>query len=116
MHLGFIKTNCFIDDVVKKIAKHLPEYQQYIKSLKSDGYTIVGYIRKSPGSEPLAKRTKLLATMKTKLEERSLVDIVFASSCCRASDPFEKRDQKGDTISEKLDVAGNVQRKLPYLL
>lgn len=86
-------------------------YQNHIKVLKSDGYTIVGYIRKSPGSEVKETRHNLLQAMSLKLKERSLVDVVFASPCCRASDPIERRDQKSNEVMEGLDVTGNVQGK-----
>ncbi|KAL4214816.1 hypothetical protein AB4K20DRAFT_1982890 [Rhizopus microsporus] len=71
----------FIDDV-KKISQFLPVYQKHIKILKDGGFTIIGYIRKFPGSEAKETRNNLLRTMSSKLKERSLVDAVFASPCC----------------------------------
>jgi hypothetical protein len=47
--------------------------------------------------------------MSSKLKERSLADVVFASPCCRASDPIERRDLKTNEEMEGLDVSGNVQ-------
>ncbi|RCH78337.1 hypothetical protein CU097_001944, partial [Rhizopus azygosporus] len=77
--------------------------------LKDDGYTIIGYIRKSPGSEAKETRNSLLQAMNSKLKKRSLVDVVFASPCCRASDPFKRRDLKTNEEMEEFDVSGNVQ-------
>ncbi|CEG68830.1 hypothetical protein RMATCC62417_05012 [Rhizopus microsporus] len=87
----------------------LPLYQNHIKILKDDGYTIIGYIRKSPGSEAKETRNNLLQAMSSKLKERSLVDVVLASPCCRAFDPIERRDLKTNEEMEGLDVSGNVQ-------
>ncbi|KAI8973790.1 hypothetical protein BDF20DRAFT_824203, partial [Mycotypha africana] len=98
-----------IDEVVQSIVCFLPLYQNHIRVLKKDGFTVIGYMRKSPGSEAKETRLSLLRNMSIKLKERSLVDEVFASPCCRASDPIEKRDFKNTEEMKGLDVSGNTQ-------
>ncbi|KAI7892940.1 uncharacterized protein EV154DRAFT_561857 [Mucor mucedo] len=92
----------FVDDVADKINNYLPSYQSYIKKLKEEGYTIIGYIRKSPGKEPDDRRRQLLKTMSLNLKERSLVDVVFASPCSRASDPVQSRDQNQHPLLDQI--------------
>ncbi|KAI8099225.1 uncharacterized protein BX664DRAFT_289216 [Halteromyces radiatus] len=104
----------FQGDVANKIATYLPTYQKHIKSLKDDGYTVIGYIRKSPETETMETRHRLLHSMSSRLQERSLVDMVFASSCCRASDAIEERDLDNKS-AEKLDVAGDTQEMLTFI-
>jgi hypothetical protein len=101
----------FVDDVAYKIGNYLPLYQNYIKKLKEEGHTIIVYIRKSPGKELDDKRRQLLEAMNVKLKERSLVDVVFASPCCQASDPMESRDKKWHVLLDQLDVMGSAQGK-----
>ncbi|SAM09788.1 hypothetical protein [Absidia glauca] len=77
-NLNVVK-NEYLDDVANKVVKHLPRYQNHIKALKKDGYCVIGYIRKSPGSETVETRLDLLHTMSLRLKERSLVNVVFAT-------------------------------------
>lgn len=99
----------FVDDVAYKINNYLPSYQNFIKKLKEEGHTIIGYIRKSPGKEPDDRRRKLLNSMSSNLKERSLVDVVFASPCSQASDPMESRDLKEHPLLNQIDAAGSTQ-------
>ncbi|ORE10767.1 hypothetical protein BCV72DRAFT_198876 [Rhizopus microsporus var. microsporus] len=41
------KTAQGFNDIINGIVEHLPRYQLFIKSLKEDGYLVVGYARKS---------------------------------------------------------------------
>jgi phosphoserine phosphatase len=44
-----IDVNCtFVDSTVENITKYLPAYQKLIQNLKEEGYTVIGYVRKSP--------------------------------------------------------------------
>ncbi|KAI8328574.1 hypothetical protein BC941DRAFT_363650, partial [Chlamydoabsidia padenii] len=45
----------YIDNAANKITNYFPRYRDHIKVLKKEGYTIIGYIRKSPGSEPVTR-------------------------------------------------------------
>ncbi|ORX52664.1 hypothetical protein DM01DRAFT_1306345 [Hesseltinella vesiculosa] len=99
----------YLDDIATKLVQYLPQYQNYIRALKDDGYTLIGYIRKSPGPESTETRVNLLRSMCKSLEGRSLVDFVFASYSCRASDPIEERDTKPNEAMKQLNVSGHTQ-------
>ncbi|KAG2192432.1 hypothetical protein INT46_000764 [Mucor plumbeus] len=105
----------FVDDVAYKINNYLPSYQNYMKKLKEEGHTIIGYIRKSPGKEPDDRRRQLLEAMSLNLKERSLVDVVFASPCCQASDPMESRDKKQHALLDQIGAAGSTQGEAYHL-
>ena len=97
---------------LKKISKYLPKYQKYVNSLKNKGFSIIGYARKSPGNDNEANRVRCLRSMCDRLVERSLVDAVFTSSCCKAADPLAERDMiKNTDILTTLNVAGDMQDK-----
>lgn len=83
---------------------------QYINNLKHEGHTIVGYVRKSPGSETNETRIRLWQTMIERLKNRSSVNEVFGSPCSKASEPLEERDKKKNGyVMSKLDLAGTTQ-------
>ena len=71
---------------------------------------IIGYARKSPGSEKKDTRIALLSTMMNLLRSRSMVDKVFISLCSRTSEPIADRD-KSDTLAVK-DADGTTQGKM----
>jgi hypothetical protein len=73
---------------------YLPNYKEHIKKLKGDDFTVKGYARKAPGPENNEARIRLLQTMVNHLYERSLVQTVFVSPCCKVSDSMEARDSK----------------------
>ena len=83
-----------------------------MNSLKTEGFTIIGYARKSPSNDHKVNRVRCLRSMCGRLAERSLVDAIFISSCCKAADPLAERDmiQDGDILNT-LNVAGNMQGK-----
>ncbi|KAG0182894.1 hypothetical protein DFQ28_001820, partial [Apophysomyces sp. BC1034] len=88
-----------------------------MKSLKKEGYTLVGYCRKSPGQEIDGDRIRLLQQMVNRLSDRSLVEKVFVSCCSSASDLLLERDLKnGKVIIEALEgVEGDTQDLVHYL-
>ncbi|KAG0937917.1 hypothetical protein G6F29_008452 [Rhizopus arrhizus] len=47
----FVIKDKFIVDTLKNITTYMHDYQQYIKSLKEQNFCIIGYARKSNGSE-----------------------------------------------------------------
>ncbi|KAI7875701.1 hypothetical protein K492DRAFT_136204, partial [Lichtheimia hyalospora FSU 10163] len=63
-----------------------------------NGFPIIGYARKSPGSEKKDTRIALLSTMMNLSRSRSMVDKVFISLCSRTSEPIADRD-KSDTLA-----------------
>lgn len=113
MHQSVCLTNIqvhFLDDVANKIANYLPRYQNYIESLKNEGYTIIGYARKSPSIDHEDNGICLLQAMCDRLKERSMVDAVIVSVCCKAVDPIAERDLNKDEESlAKLDVVSDMQ-------
>ncbi|KAG1099408.1 hypothetical protein G6F62_009907 [Rhizopus arrhizus] len=106
----FVLKDQYIGPAAKTIIQYLPVYQKYIHKLKDEGYTIVGYARKSPTTDDNKNRIALLEAMCNKLKERSEVDHIFVSACSKASDPFIERDIKKDSESlAKLSAIGDTQ-------
>ncbi|EIE92218.1 hypothetical protein RO3G_17025 [Rhizopus delemar RA 99-880] len=68
------------------------DYQKHIRNLKEEGYSIIGYARKSKGKEEEEARLRLLQKMIDSLKNRSLVDQVFISICSGALSPIPSRD------------------------
>lgn len=70
----------FQGKVMKLIISYIPEYQNHIRTLKKEGYSIIiGYARNSKGKEDEEVRLRLLQKMIDSLRNRSLVDQVFTS-------------------------------------
>ena len=89
------------------------DYQQYIKSLKEQNFCIIGYARKSNGSEKEEVRVNLLHQMCNRLKSRSLVDHIFVSYSCKANDCIHERDQiKQEEIIAKLQADGDTGGKV----
>ncbi|ORZ07155.1 hypothetical protein BCR42DRAFT_336677 [Absidia repens] len=89
--------------MVGVIANYIPKYQTHINCIKSQGYAIVGYARKTPGPEGKQRRNNLLNRMVYCLKKRSLCDKVFVSSSCLASDSLVSRD-----VNEEINVLGEL--------
>lgn len=99
-------------EIVKRIVRFLTEYQTQIRNLKKQGFKILGYARKSEGTEDHETRIKLLNLMCRRLKERSLVDHVFVSYNSQASDPLAERDmEQKDELLAQLSAEGNTQGK-----
>jgi hypothetical protein len=99
---------CFTTaDTLKNVVSYLEEYQENIKNLKKEDYGVIGYSRKSKGSETEETRIKLLQPMCGCLRKRSLVDCVFVSYSCNASDLLHLRNKR----QEKALEDGNTQGK-----
>lgn len=60
--------------------------------LKEQGFTIVGYCRKSTQKRKSKNLVNLLQTMVVNLYERSLADFMFVSPMDNANTPFSLRD------------------------
>ncbi|KAI8991073.1 hypothetical protein BDF20DRAFT_20949 [Mycotypha africana] len=82
----FVLKRRYLDNLVKGIVSYIADYQSHIKNLKKEMFSIVGYVRKSPGSENESTRIKLLQRMVDCLINRSLVEKVFVSCRCSASE------------------------------
>ncbi|KAI9033890.1 hypothetical protein CLU79DRAFT_692379, partial [Phycomyces nitens] len=85
---------------------------KYPRTLKKQGYTVVGYARKLTSDEDTATRTRLLNAMSKRLKERSLVDRIFASYASQSNAQLSKRDLKTAMEQYKdLQAEGNTQGK-----
>ncbi|KAI9487111.1 MAG: hypothetical protein EXX96DRAFT_551861 [Benjaminiella poitrasii] len=113
----YILENVYYDDLINSICTYLPRYQESLKTLKKNGYEIIGYARKSPTGEDVTGRTRLLKSMISNLKERSFATKIFVSPCSWASTPLESRDLQPNSqaIMDDLDVDGNTQDLLTYL-
>ena len=97
----------------------LPQHQMAMSNLKKEGYTIVGYCRKSTQPrlrESLSYRVDCIQGMINNAYQRSLADCVFVSPIHNTVDPILERDKsiKHDSTSkeivDKLRVcSGNLQ-------
>lgn len=83
------------------MVSYFEEYEEYIKSLKKEGYSVINYARKSKGKETEDNRIKLLQLMCNCLRNRSLVDCVFVSYSCNASDPLHSKDKSQEPRAKK---------------
>jgi hypothetical protein len=104
-----------LENFVHAITQHLPHYQRTTLTLKKNNFEVIGYVRKSPGSEKPETRIRLLQQMVTNLKDRSLVDTFTVSPSCSSSYPFATRDVGSETavIMKKLEnVSGNTQGKI----
>ncbi|KAI8080518.1 hypothetical protein BDF21DRAFT_471767, partial [Thamnidium elegans] len=86
-----------VANVVKFIAEQLPLYQQTIQSFKNDGYSVIGYARKSRSKESDETHSNLLNKMCKKPKMRSMVDKVLVSFKTSSNDPIMERDLNDDS-------------------
>ncbi|KAK4509348.1 formin-binding protein [Mucor velutinosus] len=103
---------------INDIADCLPKYQEYIQQLKDQGYTMVGYCRKSKQTrEDSNDRQRLLQKQVERLKARSLVDKVFVSVYCKSSDPIANRDLKSSShiLNGLTGVDGDMQDLLKVI-
>ncbi|KAI9359899.1 hypothetical protein BD770DRAFT_426656 [Pilaira anomala] len=91
----------------KSTISYLEEYQEYIKSLKKENYSV----RESKeGKETEDTHVKLLQLMCNCLRNRSLVDCcVFVSCSCNASDTLHSRDKSQVKVLEDGNTRGNLK-------
>lgn len=106
-----ITYSLLIEGIIKSITTSIPCYQNYISSLKNQGCSIIGYARKSIGSNNDKNRKNLLNSMVQCLKERSLCDMVFVSWSCSATAEFASRDMNVNTdlLNELIGVDGDTQ-------
>ncbi|GAA5796711.1 hypothetical protein HPULCUR_002086 [Helicostylum pulchrum] len=95
-----------MEDVITNIEK----YQLSLKELKKENYKIIGYARKSKNEKNENIRIRLLNQMAQKLEERSLVDMVFMSPNTNSNEPITNRDvSKNNEMMSQLKANGDTQ-------
>ena len=87
-------------------------YQQSLKTLQNDEFEIVGYARKSPTTDNLDTRVRLLESMINNLRSRSFATRIYVSAYSRSSTPFLERNLKSDeTYKELNNIDGDTQDK-----
>ncbi|KAI8979871.1 hypothetical protein BDB01DRAFT_851999 [Pilobolus umbonatus] len=103
----------FIDKTVESIISSIEKYQLLLKELKDENHRIIGYARKSKNKKDDDSRIRLLNQMAQKLEERSLVDMVFMSPTTNSNEPISSRDiSKDNEMMSQLKAHGDTQGKL----
>ncbi|KAI7896737.1 uncharacterized protein EV154DRAFT_490691 [Mucor mucedo] len=114
----YVMKHEFRENIIKSITTAIPHYQNHISSLKKQGYSIIGYARKSVGFNNDNNRKSLLNGMVQCLKERSLCDKVFVSCSCSAGDELTSRDMNANTVgllNELIGVDGDTQSMLSYI-
>ncbi|KAG1592181.1 hypothetical protein G6F47_009514 [Rhizopus delemar] len=89
----------------------------YVKNLKKNNFTVIGYARKSPGQEHQEVRVGLIQKVVNKLYDTLLVDKVLVTTSSRANDTIRSRDTNGKNAQLTLlnQVHGNTQDLLEYI-
>lgn len=97
------------------MANYQKRYECYINKLKTDGFEIIGYARKSPGELSNDEREANLQNMIDCLRERSLAELTYVSPQCLAGSPIDSRDMPNAAEElEKMELnycAGSTQSK-----
>ncbi|CAO0803269.1 unnamed protein product [Mucor circinelloides] len=88
------------ESVARQILNVSATHQDRLHGYRSEGCTLIGYIRKLPGKKSARSRRQLLDSMVDKLTKNSSVDMVFGSYSSSASDElFTKRDTTTTTTA-----------------
>lgn len=74
-----------------------------LKTLQNDEFEIIGYARKSPTTDNLDTRVRLLESMINNSRSRSFATRIYVSVCSRSLTPFSERDLKNDKTYKKLN-------------
>ncbi|CDH48846.1 predicted protein [Lichtheimia corymbifera JMRC:FSU:9682] len=99
--------------VIKDIVQYRFGYHEYLRKQKEQGIKVIGYARKSKGEESLDDRTRLLRKMANNLQDRSLVDLVYASPPSSSNEKLANRNDNGVEAVEGTD--GTTQKLIEYL-
>lgn len=70
--------------LAQNISNYQYQYEEYIKSLKMDGFEVIGYARKSPTEIPEDKLKEILKNMISCLQSHSQVIDVYVSPSSRS--------------------------------
>ncbi|KAG1526670.1 hypothetical protein G6F47_004365 [Rhizopus delemar] len=95
----------------RKVLKDQNGSKAYVKNLKKNNFTGIGYARKSPGQEHQEVRVGLIQKVVNKLYDTLLVDKVLVTTSSRANDTIRSRDTNGKNAQLTLlnQVHGNTQ-------
>jgi hypothetical protein len=101
----------FADCLLNSICNYLTNYQQSLKRLQNEEeYEIIGYARKSPTTDDLNTRVRLLQSMTNNLRSRSFATRIYFSASSRCSTPFQERDLRNNEAYNQLNnVDGNTE-------
>ena len=92
-----MKTNNAKEQVVLDVKKHLVQYRQEVTDMKNRGISIVGYVRKSPGSDK-SDDTRTRLTKDDRPSVRTLPsDQVYVSPICKSNASFSTSDMPRPT-------------------
>ncbi|KAI7900693.1 uncharacterized protein BX663DRAFT_438979, partial [Cokeromyces recurvatus] len=106
----------YIAKTIERIVLYLHNYQTEIQTLKQQGFTVIGYARKSKSGEDIETRTRLLNLMCKRLKEKSLVDHVFVSYISQANDQLATRDlQQMSEIYKGLHAEESTQDMMRFI-
>ncbi|KAI8047166.1 uncharacterized protein B0P05DRAFT_576438 [Gilbertella persicaria] len=105
-----------MESIVKRIQGSLAAHQRHIQNLKDEGYIVIGYARKFPATNSNDDRVNILQKMCQLLKDRSSVDHVFVSICCKARDPFNEREKKDSKSLVNLNADGETQDMLNCII
>jgi hypothetical protein len=87
-------------DILAFLAQNINNYQyryeEFIKSLKTNGFDVLGYTRKSPTNIPDERRKQILTNMISCLQSRSQVTGVYISPSSYSKSPIAGRDMTTD--------------------
>ncbi|KAG2221369.1 hypothetical protein INT45_012415 [Circinella minor] len=104
--------------VADNIQQYISNYSKELQTFRSNGYTVIGYIRKS---RPRAKeaednRVRLLHLMAQRLRERSHVEKIFVSPQSNSKETLTERDMSRPNIMNKVTgVDGTMQDLVKYV-
>ncbi|KAI7861047.1 hypothetical protein BDC45DRAFT_600798 [Circinella umbellata] len=107
-----------LEIVADNIQQYLSNYSKELQTLKSNGYTVIGYIRKPRprAREAEDNRIRLLHLMAQRLRERSYVEKVFVSTQSNSKETLTERDIPWPSImNEVKSVDGTMQDLLKYV-
>ncbi|KAG1053648.1 hypothetical protein G6F43_004285 [Rhizopus delemar] len=95
----------------RKVLKDQNGSKAYVKNLKKNNFTVIGYARKSPGQEHQEVRVGLIQKVVNKLYDTLLVDKVLVTTSSRANDTIRSRGTNGKNAQLTLlnQVHGNTQ-------
>ncbi|KAI8881428.1 hypothetical protein K501DRAFT_334769 [Backusella circina FSU 941] len=114
----YVLKDQYTNSIKKDIIYACTEYQNYIIKLKEEGYTVIGYCRKSRSTtETIDKKILSLQKQIGNLKTRSLVDKVYVSVNCDSKERITNRDVNSSSSALELKgLDGNMQDLIKYLL
>ncbi|KAI9277402.1 hypothetical protein BY458DRAFT_104855 [Sporodiniella umbellata] len=102
--------------LAQNISNYQYRYEEYIKSLKMDGFDVIGYARKSPTKISDDELKEIIKNMISCLQFRSQAIDVYVSPSSRSKSPIAAKSMTTDKdYTDIRDCVGNTQSLLTYL-